>query len=66
VIEISVVHRYGELGIGENIVLVVAAAEHRKDAFDACRYVIDELKRQVPIWKKEHTAEGEVWIEEHP
>ncbi len=66
VIEISVIHRYGELGIGENIVLIVAAAEHRADAFKACRYVIDELKKHVPIWKKEHTSEGEVWIEEHP
>jgi molybdopterin synthase catalytic subunit len=66
VIEVSVVHRYGELDIGENIVLVVAAAEHRRQAFEACRYVIDELKKHVPIWKKEHTSEGEVWIEEHP
>ncbi|NOZ60017.1 MAG: molybdenum cofactor biosynthesis protein MoaE [Euryarchaeota archaeon] len=65
-VEISVVHRYGELGIGENIVLIVAAAEHRRQAFEACRYVIDELKKHVPIWKKEYTSEGEVWVEEHP
>ncbi len=65
-IEVSVVHRYGELGTGENIVLIVAAAEHRKDAFEACRFVIDELKKHVPIWKKEYTAGGEVWVEEHP
>ena len=66
VIEIAVVHRYGELGIGDNIVLIVAAAEHRRQAFEACRYVIDELKKHVPIWKKEYTGEGEVWVEEHP
>lgn len=66
VVEIAVVHRYGELGIGENIVLIIAAAEHRRQAFEACRYVIDELKKHVPIWKKEYTTEGEVWVEEHP
>jgi len=66
VIEIAIVHRYGRIPIGEDIVLIVAAAEHRADAFDACRFCIDELKQIVPIWKKEKTAEGEVWVEEHP
>ena len=66
VIEVLVVHRYGELSVGDNIVLIVAAAEHRAQAFEACRFVIDELKKHVPIWKKEHTTEGEVWVEEHP
>lgn len=66
IIELSIVHRTGEIGIGENIVLIVAAAEHRKDAFKACEWVIDELKKVVPIWKKERTKEGEVWVEEHP
>ncbi len=64
--EISVVHRYGSLEPGDTIVLVVAGAEHREQAFGACRYVIDELKKRVPIWKKEHTPEGEVWVQEHP
>jgi molybdopterin synthase catalytic subunit len=66
IVEVGIVHRHGEIGIGENIVLVVAGAEHRKEAFEACRWCIDELKRIAPIWKKEITTEGSVWIEEHP
>lgn len=64
VIEVSLVHRTGEIEVGENIVLIVAAAEHRKDAFSACTWLIDELKKEVPIWKKEITTEGEIWVEE--
>ena len=63
VIEVLVVHRYGELRVGDNIVLVAASAAHREAAFDACRYVIDELKKRVPIWKREHTAGGDKWVE---
>jgi molybdopterin synthase catalytic subunit len=66
VIEVSVVHRTGEISIGENIVLIIAAAEHRADAFKACTWFIDELKKRVPIWKKEITADGDVWVEENP
>ena len=65
IIEVSIVHRTGEIEIGENIVLIVVAAEHRKDAFIACKWLIDELKKVVPIWKKEITVDGEVWVEEH-
>jgi molybdopterin synthase catalytic subunit len=65
IIEVSIVHRTGEIGIGENIVLIVVGAEHREDAFKACKFCIDELKKIVPIWKKEITADGEVWVEEH-
>lgn len=65
IIEVSILHRKGEVEIGENIVLIVVAAEHRKDAFLACMWLIDELKKVVPIWKKEITAEGEIWVEEH-
>lgn len=64
--QVSMVHRYGRVDVGDNIVLIVVGAEHRRDAFDACQYCIDQLKKQVPIWKKEYTAGGEVWIEEHP
>lgn len=64
VIEVSLVHRTGEIEVGENIVLIIVAAEHRKDAFSACIWLIDELKKVVPIWKKEITAEGEIWVEE--
>jgi molybdopterin synthase catalytic subunit/molybdopterin converting factor small subunit len=66
VLEVSILHRYGEIEIGGNIVLIVVGAEHRADAFKACRWCIDELKQITPIWKLEHTPAGEVWVEEHP
>lgn len=66
ILELLIIHRYGEITIGENIVLIIAGAEHRADAFNACRWAIDELKQITPIWKMEHTPEGEVWVEEHP
>lgn len=60
---LAVVHRTGDLRIGEVAVAVVAASPHRGTAFDVCKYVIDELKRRAPIWKKEHYTEGgdSVW-----
>ena len=66
VIEVLILHRYGPIEIGENIVLIVVGAEHRADAFKACRWCIDELKQITPIWKLEQTPQGEVWVEEHP
>lgn len=54
----NIIHRTGELGVGENIVLIGASAPHRKDAFEACSWAIDEIKKVVPIWKKD--KEG--WI----
>lgn len=65
-LEVLILHRYGEITVGENIVLIVVGAEHRADAFKACRWCIDELKQITPIWKLEHTPAGEVWVEEHP
>lgn len=62
--EISIVHRTGELGLGEASVAVVVAAPHRTPAFAACEYAIGELKRRVEIWKKEHYAEGDAtWVD---
>ena len=58
-------HRVGDLAIGETAVVIVAAAPHRDAAFAAARAAIDELKRAVPIWKKEYTDDGAVWIEDH-
>lgn len=58
-------HRIGDLGIGEIAVVVAAGAPHRDAAFAAARAAIDELKRDVPIWKKEHGEDGAVWIEDH-
>jgi molybdopterin synthase catalytic subunit len=66
ILELLIIHRYGEIAIGENIVLIIAGAEHRADAFRACKWAIDELKQITPIWKLEHTPSGEVWVEEHP
>jgi molybdopterin synthase catalytic subunit len=50
---VEIVHRKGSLKVGENIVAILVGAKHRKDAFSACEYLIDELKERVPIWKKE-------------
>ncbi|MGE3976310.1 MAG: molybdenum cofactor biosynthesis protein MoaE [Nitrospira sp.] len=66
ILELLIIHRHGDIAIGENIVLIIAGAEHRADAFRACKWAIDELKQITPIWKLEHTPEGEVWVEEHP
>jgi len=61
--DIAVVHRYGSLKVSENIMMIAVGAGHRGDAFDACRYVIDNIKARVPIWKKEITSEGDFWVE---
>lgn len=66
IIEMGIVHRVGSIDIGENIVLITAASRHRNDAFMACEWAISELKRITPIWKRETTKKGEVWVEEHP
>jgi molybdopterin synthase catalytic subunit len=58
-------HRVGDLAIGEIAVIVVAGAPHRDAAFKAARDAIDELKSVVPIWKKEYSEDGAVWIEDH-
>ena len=65
-LDLVVVHRFGELLPGDDIVLIAAAAEHRAAAFAGCAWCIDELKREVPIWKKEHAPDGAVWLEAHP
>jgi molybdopterin synthase catalytic subunit len=60
---LAIVHRTGRLEIGESSVFIAVASAHRADAFEACRFAIDTLKTSVPIWKKEHYEDGEVWIE---
>jgi molybdopterin synthase catalytic subunit len=60
---VGIVHRTGRLEIGETSVVISVAAPHRKAAFAACEWLIKELKRTVPIWKKEVYADGEQWIE---
>ena len=61
---VALEHRIGALGLGEISVAVAAAAPHRDEAFIACRYVIDEMKRRVPIWKREYYTDGTVaWVD---
>ena len=63
----AIVHRLGLVPVTEASVAVVASAPHRAAAFDAARWVMDELKRRAPIWKKEHFAEGDAaWVKGHP
>lgn len=62
---LAIVHRVGRLEIGETSVFIAVSAPHRREAFEACRFAIDTLKTTVPIWKKEHYEDGEVWVEEY-
>ena len=64
--DVALVHRLGRLEINETSVLVVVASAHRAAAFDACRWLIDTLKRSVPIWKKEYFEDGAVWADGEP
>jgi molybdopterin synthase catalytic subunit len=59
---VALLHRIGRLEIGESSVLIAVSAAHRREAFEACQYAIDTLKRTVPIWKKEHFEDGEIWV----
>ena len=64
--DVAIVHRLGRLQIGETSVLIAVASAHRAAAFDACRWLIDTLKRKVPIWKKEYFEDGAVWADGDP
>jgi MoaE-MoaD fusion protein len=59
---VAILHRVGRLEIGESSVLIAVSAAHRLAAFEACHYAIDTLKQTVPVWKKEHFEDGEVWV----
>jgi len=63
IIAVRVIHRYGPLKPGDNIVLVIVAGAHRGEAFAACEYIMDYLKTRAPFWKKEKTPEGERWVD---
>ena len=63
---IVVHHRTGLVPIGEEAVVIACSSAHRKEAFQACEYAIDQLKKTVPIWKKEVFEEGAVWVSAHP
>jgi MoaE-MoaD fusion protein len=64
--EVAIVHRLGRLMVGETSVLIAVASAHRGAAFDACRWVIDTLKKTVPIWKHEQFVDGAVWSDGEP
>jgi molybdopterin synthase catalytic subunit len=64
--DVALVHRLGRLEIGETSVLIIVASAHRAAAFEACRWLIDTLKRTVPIWKKEYFEDGAVWADGEP
>ncbi|GGG80720.1 molybdenum cofactor biosynthesis protein MoaE [Edaphobacter dinghuensis] len=64
--DVTLLHRLGRLEVGETSVLIVVASAHRAAAFDACRWLIDTLKKTVPIWKKEYFADGAVWAAGEP
>ena len=64
--DVRIVHRLGRLEIGETSVAIVVVSAHRAAAFDACRWLIDTLKRTVPIWKKEFFEDGAVWADGEP
>jgi molybdopterin synthase catalytic subunit len=64
--DVALLHRLGRLEVGETSVLIVVASAHRGAAFDACRWLIDTLKKTVPIWKKEHFVDGSVWAAGEP
>jgi molybdopterin synthase catalytic subunit len=61
--DVAVVHRTGRIAPGEAIVLVMTAAAHRREAFEACDFLMDYLKSRAPLWKKEHGPEGSHWVE---
>ena len=64
--DVALVHRLGRLFVGETSVLVVVASAHRGAAFEACRWLIDTLKKTVPIWKKEQFVDGAIWADGEP
>lgn len=64
--DVAIVHRLGRIDIGETSVLIVVASAHRGPAYDASRWLIDTLKRKVPIWKKEYFVDGAVWADGEP
>jgi molybdopterin synthase catalytic subunit len=63
---LALVHRLGRIEIGESSVLIAVYSAHRAAAFDACRWLIDTLKKRVPIWKKEYFEDGAVWADGEP
>jgi len=66
-LHVDIIHRIGRLSVGENILIIIVSAGHRPEAYAGSRYIIEEIKNGVPIWKKELTKDGSRWVPgEHP
>lgn len=66
ILKYAVAHRVGTVNIGESAVVIAVSTPHRGDSFEACRFIIDELKKTVPIWKREFYNDGDIWVSAHP
>lgn len=64
--KISIHHRVGKVSVLEIAVIIIVSCKHRKASFEACEYIIDQLKLNVPIWKKEHLVDGSYWVNARP
>lgn len=65
-LDFTIIHRHGYLSVGEISVLIIAGSKHRDEAFRACRFIIEEIKHRVPIWKQEHYTDGKSeWVQGH-
>ncbi len=63
-LSVEVIHRIGVLDVGDNILIIVIGAGHRKETFGGCEYILEEIKTRAPIWKKEHLKDGSRWVEQ--
>jgi len=61
-LHVDIIHRIGRLSVGENILIIVVSAGHRPEAYAGSRYIIEEIKKSVPVWKKELTRDGGRWV----
>ena len=61
-LHVDIIHRIGRLAVGENILIIIVSAGHRPEAYAGSRYIIEEIKKSVPIWKKELTKDGGRWV----
>jgi len=66
ILKYAIAHRIGVVEIGEEAVVIAVSTPHRQAAFESCRFIIDELKKTVPIWKKEIFEDGDIWVAAHP
>jgi len=64
--KLVMIHALGSKKVGDPVVIIGTATAHRKDAFESCEFLIDELKKSVPIWKREHFDDHTVWVNSHP